>query len=174
MREKNINKYRESIEGEPVSLKEKHFKEKVPISEVEPPFVKTSEDELSETLLKGRGLDSLEKAGSKKQSVDKIEQEVKLKKIKPVETAKPKVPADGLFLRTLKKGKEALYNEKVKEIKELSDEEQIKALQNLASEEDPDFAAGVAKELENPFVLDEFHDKLNRLKLIEEGKLEEV
>jgi len=101
--------------------------------------------------------------------VEKVEQEVKQEieqevKQEIVEEVKPAPPADD----------KAKHGKKVEEIKKLNDQDQVEALRNLALEEGPDFAVGVAKELDNAFVLDEFHDTLDKLELIKEGKLKEI
>ncbi|MBU4057279.1 hypothetical protein KJ695_05240 [Patescibacteria group bacterium] len=97
--------------------------------------------------------------------VEKVEQEVKQEvKQEVIEEAKPTPPAED----KAKRGK------KVEEISKLGVQDQVEALRNLALEEGPDFAVGVAKELDNAFVLDEFHDTLDKLELIKEGKLKEI
>ncbi|MCD6528395.1 hypothetical protein J7K44_02035 [bacterium] len=62
-------------------------------------------------------------------------------------------------------------------ISSLNKEDQVKTLCNLAFQKGLDFAINVAKSLNNPYVLDEFHDRLVDefyQRLIEEGKLEKI
>ena len=65
----------------------------------------------------------------------------------------------------------------IKRISSLDKEDQVKTLCNLAFQKGLDFAINVAKSLNNPYVLDEFHDRLVDefyQRLIEEGKLEKI
>lgn len=67
--------------------------------------------------------------------------------------------------------------QKVQQIKAESKERQIQLLTDLAFEKGIPHAIEVAKRLENPFLLDEFHDALvDELynKLIEGGKLKQI
>jgi hypothetical protein len=67
--------------------------------------------------------------------------------------------------------------QKVQQIRAESKERQIQLLTDLAFEKGIPHAIEVAKRLENPFLLDEFHDALvDELynKLIEEGKLKQI
>ena len=67
--------------------------------------------------------------------------------------------------------------QKVQQIKTESKERQIQLLTDLAFEKGIPHAIEVAKRLENPYLLDEFHDALvDELynKLIEEGKLKQI
>lgn len=67
--------------------------------------------------------------------------------------------------------------QKVQQIRAESKERQIQLLTDLAFEKGIPHAIEVAKRLENPYLLDEFHDALvDELynKLIEEGKLKQI
>jgi len=61
--------------------------------------------------------------------------------------------------------------------KNANHQNQIKMLCDLAFEKGIDVAIEEAKKLDNPYILDEFHDSLVdelREKLIEKGKLERI
>lgn len=92
----------------------------------------------------------------------------------PAEAVEPKSPTDDSPSAVITEEDKALRAKKIEEIKKLSQEEQIKALCNLAFEKDIDFAAETAKGLNDAYVLDEFHDKLDKLNLVKKGKLKEI
>lgn len=61
--------------------------------------------------------------------------------------------------------------------KDVNRQNQIKMLCDLAFEKGIDVAIEEARKLDNPYILDEFHDSLVdelREKLIEKGKLERI
>lgn len=67
--------------------------------------------------------------------------------------------------------------QKIQELQEQSKERQIQILTEMAFEKGVVYAVEIAKNLDNPYLLDEFHDVLvDQLynKLVEEGKLERI
>ena len=71
----------------------------------------------------------------------------------------------------------AKAQQEAKKIKQLDQENQIKSLSDLAFQKGLDFAIEVAKNLDNAYVLDQFHDNLVgqlRQRLIEQGKLKRI
>lgn len=130
------------------------------------------EDVETGTVPRSEGLPPREKI----EQVPKPElpEQIKPKEEAPIEAIKPKSSTDDSPSKTLTEKDEALRAKKIEEIKKLSQEGQIKALCNLAFEKDIDFAAETAKGLNDAYVLDEFHDKLDKLNLIKKGKLKEI
>lgn len=158
--EKTLDKYQEPVRNAPDNLKEKNFGEKISTPEVE-----KKEDMSPEVSVKKELSPEIPIEKEKAVEVEKPDIQIKPKE-EPAKSvsAKPIIPADD----------KASRNKKVEEIKKLTQKEQVEALKNLALKEGPGFAIRVAKELNDAFVLDEFHDKLDRLGLIKEGKLEEI
>lgn len=67
--------------------------------------------------------------------------------------------------------------QKVQELQKQPKERQIQTLTEMAFEKGVVYAVEIAKNLDNPYLLDEFHDVLvDQLynKLVEEGKLEKI
>jgi len=67
--------------------------------------------------------------------------------------------------------------QKIQELQEQPKERQIQILTEMAFEKGVVYAVEIAKNLDNPYLLDEFHDVLvDQLynKLVEEGKLEKI
>ena len=67
--------------------------------------------------------------------------------------------------------------QKIQELQEQPKERQIQILTEMAFEKGIVYAVEIAKNLDNPYLLDEFHDVLvDQLynKLVEEGKLEKI
>jgi DNA-binding transcriptional MerR regulator len=67
--------------------------------------------------------------------------------------------------------------QKIQELQEQPKERQIQILTEMAFEKGIVYAVEIAKNLDNPYLLDEFHDVLvDQLynKLVEEGKLERI
>ena len=111
------------------------------------------------TLEKEQVLDSDKE---KKLEAEPVEKEQKTKEIIERESSPaPSAPS----------GK---VQQQVKQLKDTNKENQVKALRDLAFQKGVDFAIEVAKNLDNAYVLDEFHDSLIdelREKLIEKGNL---
>ena len=67
--------------------------------------------------------------------------------------------------------------EKAKELKRYEKTQQLKGLIDIAFQKGVSYAVDVAREMDNPFLLDELHDVLVdelRKELIDRGKLEEL
>ncbi len=176
MEEKLQDKYQESVEDKSV-VQEKEL----------PPDSQSSQETEQKVLTpetKKEALGSPEKLNSQEKLLEKITEETEPKKDlspealakdeEPVEAVKPGGLANDSPSKTPTEEDKALRAKKIEEIKKLSQEKQIKALCNLAFEKDIDFAAEIAKGLNDAYVLDEFHDKLDKLNLIKKGKLKEI
>ena len=164
MEEKKVDKYQESVEdiemgtvprGEGLSPREK---QEVPLAEKK--IEQVQKPELPKQVEKVELLEEVESG-----------KEAEPKKEAPLEAEGP--PSGGSSVAPAKDDKK-LCAKKIEEIKKLSQKEQIKALCDLAFEKDIDFAAETAKGLNDAYVLDEFHDKLDKLNLIKKGKLKEI
>lgn len=147
------DKYLEPLVGEP-----KAFKEKVEAKKED--FIqKSSEVKSSQEGEKLFSPEKVEKTPEKKEKTEPIEKEVKKEElIKQSDDASSKT------------------KDEIARIKKLKKEDQVKELCDLAFK-DLDFSIEVAKRLESPYVLDEFHDSLiDQLydKLVEEGKLKKI
>lgn len=167
--EEKKDKYQESIEDEPVVPEEELPLDSQLNKETEQKALASEKAE--EVLSSPEKLDSQEKL---LEGVIEKEESKLVEEKEPVEIAKPKSSTDGLSSTVPTEDDQALRSKKVEEIKKLSKEEQIKALCSLAFEKDIDFAAEIAKGLNDAYVLDEFHDSLDKLSLIEKGKLKKI
>lgn len=166
------DKYREPVEpveGESIGEKPVDFEKKVSL-EKEAPLVE------EKTLAPAEKL-----AGEKAETVGQKRTET--------ESIKEKFPAEAGVSQSA--GKEPTKEEvkpavappsararkEAERLKSLELQDQIKALSNLAFEKGLDFAIETAKALDNPHILDAFHDNLvDKLyqKLIEQGKLKKL
>lgn len=153
--EEKIDKYQESVGNEPINSESEHFEKKIP------------ETKKEEVLSSPEELDSKEKPVE--QTVEQIEPK-KEESVKAVEQESPSEDSSSVVIKDDK----APHSKKIEEIKKLSKEEQVKALCGLVLEKDVDFATEVAKGLDDAYVLDEFHDELDKLDLIKKGKLKEL
>ncbi|MEA2113037.1 MAG: hypothetical protein U9P63_00015 [Patescibacteria group bacterium] len=169
MEEKKVDKYQEPVEDEAV-IPEKELPAGSQLSEEAKQEVPSAEARV-ESVQKPELSKQVEKVELPKEAEPSREAEPKKEAI---EAAKPTSPADDKSSAVSTKDDKALYAKKVEEIKKLSQKEQIKALCNLAFEKDIDFATETAKGLNDAYVLDEFHDKLDKLDLIKKGKLKEI
>ena len=148
MEEKIVDKYKESVGDEPIKEEAEGVEpiEKIP---------ETKEGEKTRAALEAEGQPSRE--SEKTRAVLEAEEQ----------------PSGGSSVTPVIDDK-APHRKKVEEIKKLSKEEQVKALCNLAVEKDVDSATEVAKGLDDAYILDEFHDELDKLDLIKKGKLKEL
>ena len=162
-----IDKYQEAIEDVETGA--------TPRGEGLPPREK-QEVPLAEKKIESAQKPELSEQAEKVELPEQIEpsKEAKPEEEAPVEAVKPKSPTDDSPSAVSTEEDKALRAKKIEEIKKLSQQEQIKALCDLAFEKDIDFAAETAKGLNDAYVLDEFHDKLDKLNLIKKGKLKEI
>ncbi len=93
---------------------------------------------------------------------------------KPTQLSPPPAPSP---LREAKEDKSPSAKNDTERIKALEKNQQIKALVDLAFQKGVSYAVEIVRTLNNPYLLDEFHDVLVdkfRQELIEKGKLEEI
>ena len=165
MEEKKVDKYQESVEdiemgtvprGEGLSPREK---QEVPLAEKK--IEQVQKPELPKQVEPGKEAE--------------LKKDLSAEALKKTRAAlEAEGPPSGGSSAVPTEDDKALCAKKIEEIKKLSQEEQIKALCDLAVEKDIDFAAETAKGLNDAYVLDEFHDKLDKLNLIKKGKLKEI
>jgi len=109
----------------------------------------------------------------KEKPVEQTIEQIEPKKEESVKAVEPESLSEDPSSVVVKDDKTP-HSKKIEEIKKLSKEEQVKALCDLALEKDIDFVTGVAKGLDDAYVLDAFHDELDKLDLIKKGKLKEL
>jgi hypothetical protein len=97
-----------------------------------------------------------------------------LKPEQPLSSAPPAVPVAPPTVVTLSP---VTVKEETQKFKGLEKNQQLKGLVDLAFQKGVIYATEVARNLDNPYLLDEFHDTLIdelRQELIKTGKLEEI
>ncbi|MAF20655.1 MAG: hypothetical protein CMI55_03160 [Parcubacteria group bacterium] len=153
------DKYQEPLEGDPSAFSEKVELKKEDFSK-KPSLPDESVSKEQEVL-------ELEKKLAEKKM--ELNKEVVSKKNEESEPEKETTPRPNI-----PPGK---VQQRVKQLKDTSKENQVKALCDLAFQKGLDFAVETAKNLDNAYVLDEFHDTLVdelREKLIQKGELKKL
>lgn len=175
MEEKARDKYLESIDGESPTVLETPSQEpkEIPVPAPEAPV---SQEEISTPeKLEKTPADFVEKPKPDKKEIPEsgltLDKEAKTEDVE--KTPKQEIKSGATAPAPSGSNK---VQDWVKKLKGLSVEDQIEALCGLAFQEGIDFAIQAAKELDNAYVLDEFHanlvDKLYK-ELIEKGKLKQ-
>jgi hypothetical protein len=160
MEEKSQDKYREPIKGEPESLKEELLMGEATLAPTEKEVLALEKQsaEKKATFEKRKEIEKKETTKEEGKIEEVLEKEVSSA---PAPSAPPSVQVQ----------------EQVQQLKNLDRQNQIKTLCDLALQKGLDFAVEVARNLDNAYVLDEFHDTLvDELykKLVEKGELKKL
>jgi len=150
------NQYKELIEPKPETS------EKIPEPTEVRPSLEEEILELEKKLAEKKAEISKEKEAEKEPVKEKVETEIETEKVAPT----PVPPPSPTQVR-----------QQVKDLQSLDRQNQVKILSDLAFQKGLDFAIQVAKDLDNAYVLDEFHDTLvDELykRLIQEDKLKQL
>ncbi len=157
MEEKSTDKYQESIEDESVASN------KEPQTEKEVPVLKEKVLESEKKVVE----EKKEIVEEKKIETESAKEEPKKEEVKKEEVAPVASPIPP----------SSRVRKQIKSLKSLDRQSQIKSLCYLAFKKGLDFAVEVARGLNDPYILDEFHDVLVdelRKELVKEGKLKQM
>ncbi len=148
MPEEITDKYREPIQGDPKAMEEdlpipekKSEQEKVLMQDQDP-----NSKDIKEEKVKEESAEVIKEAPKEKVPDQKLQQaeETKTQKINNSDDQK----------------KSGNIKSEAHRITQLNQQDQAKALCELAFQQGIDFAVDVAKEINSPYLLDEFHDSL--------------
>jgi len=176
MEEKSTDKYQEPVEGEkePAASEEKsQLENEISVSKAEK--VLESEEKLTKEKREVVEDRKIETEPAKESGPTKeVEPTVELDKEEP---QKEEVKKEEAAPVTVPIPPSSRVRKQIKSLKSLDKQSQIKSLCYLAFKKGLDFAVEVARGLNDPYVLDEFHDTLLdelRKELVEKGKLKQM
>jgi hypothetical protein len=160
MEEKTQDKYQEPVKETPVAVRQQDLQTEKPTPAEEKPNSKEQDILELERQLAQKKSELVQEKKFETEPAKETETETETEN-QPLPSSPPSTQSP----------------QPVQPIKDLDKESQIKVLCDLAFEKGLDEAIEAAKQLNNPYILDEFHDTLvDELykRLVEKGKLEQM